>query len=220
MNQSEIHFLWQHLRAAGVVQNDLHIILSNGLHTDTYANFVSASIPSKRREQMLSWALEQVTKIITEKTEGRKTVFLGIGCGYWYAAQLAQRLLASSVYAERSLSGAFGLRRDQGLVLDGSSVIIVDDVLTEGTTLIKLMALARAYGGTPTACIVLLNRSGQPFKDVDGVNVPLCAMYEETFPTWTEADCPMCKAGKPFSTQHGKGAEVFHLKGQPQAQKS
>lgn len=215
MNQSEIHCLWQDLCNVGVVQDDLHIILSNGLHTDTYANFVSANIPSKYREQLLRWALAQVMKVIAKKAENKKTVFLGIGCGYWYAAQLAQRLWADSVYAEKNVTGDFGLRRDQGRVLDGRSVIVVDDVLTEGTTLTKLMALARAYGGTPAARIALLNRSGKPLKDVDGVHVPVYAMYEETFPTWTAADCPMCKSGKPFSTQHGKGAEVFHLKGQP-----
>ncbi|MDP2789590.1 MAG: phosphoribosyltransferase family protein [bacterium] len=215
MHQREIHNLWQDLYKAGVIRDKQHIILSSGLHTEKYGNFVTAKIPFGYREQLLRWVKYIIENVFTEQT-----VFLGTGCGRWYAEQTAFRFRCDSVYAERNLRGDFVFNRDQGLILAGRPVIIVDDVLTEGTTLAKLITLASSYGGTPVACTVFLNRSGKPFKNAAVKYVPVHAMYEENFPTWTEADCPMCKDGVPFSTQHGKGAEVFHLKGQPQPQKS
>ncbi len=212
MNQSDIHFLWRDLGAAGVMHDDQHIILSNDLHTRLYASFLSANIPNNLREQLLRWAMDELAKVAVDNP-----VFLGIGCGYWYAAQVAQRMWSNSVYAERATQGHFVLRRDQGRMLTGKSVIIVDDVLVGGTTLTKLIALTRSYGGTPIASTVFLNRSGRPFVNAEGPYVPMHCMHEQQYPTWIESECPMCKAGIPFSTQHGKGAEVFHLKGQPQA---
>lgn len=215
MNKQELEGLWQNLCDTGVIKNEQHVILSSGLHTKVYANFVSANIPKQLRVQLLGWVVELTSRAITEYA-AKKIVFLGVGCGYWYAAQAAQSLWCDSVYAEKDYRGGLRINRDQGLALAGKSVIIVDDVCTEGTTLENLIRLANDHGGTPIACTVFLNRSGREFLNPDGITVMIYALFNRSFPTWVEKGCPMCQAGIPFSTQHGKGAEVFHLKGQPQ----
>lgn len=211
MNQSEIHFLQRSLAEAGAVKDNQHIILSNGLHTRKYYDFTPGKLPRKDRMQLLQWVSDTVEHFITEET-----VFLGAGCGRWYADQVAFRFQCDSIYAEKLLSGNLGFTRDQGSVLTSRPVIIVDDVFVEGTTMVNLLSLAQAFNGKPVTCTVFLNRSGKVLKHPSGLYVPMQTMYEEVCETWAEAHCPMCKAGVPFSTQHGKGAEIFHLRGQPQ----
>ncbi len=209
LNEQQKQDLWQSLCNVGVVRDNQHIILSSDMHTRIYANLVPAGIPIELLQQLVRWAAEEVGGLVKPDT-----IFMGIGCGFWYAAQVAHHYSRHCVYAEKSTTGSLILRRDQGTAVEDHSVIVVDDVMTEGATFKRLHALVDSCHGHHVANVVFLDRSPHVTHSFVA-GVPTYKMRQEAFPVWTAADCPSCIAGIPYSIQHGKGAEVFHLKGQP-----
>jgi orotate phosphoribosyltransferase len=53
--------------------------------------------------------------------------------------------------------------------VDGSDCYVVDDTITSGTTMLETIRAVRAAGGTPAACVVLVDKQG--VDELDGVPV-------------------------------------------------
>jgi orotate phosphoribosyltransferase len=115
--------------------------------------------------------------------------------GIIIAFEVARQLNLPAIYVE-SENGVKTLRRGKTLPL-GQRVLIVDDVLTSGTSLEETAAAIRAAGGEPIAFAVLINRS-----DRTDWPVPLFGAYRvlaESFapdevPAWL-AEIPIQQPG-------------------------
>lgn len=89
--------------------------------------------------------------------------------------------------------------------------MVVDDILTTGGSVAKLVALLRSLGGEVVAVAVLCNRGGIKPEDIG--NVPeLFALSNVQLEAFNEDVCPLCKKFVPINTEVGKGREFLAKK--------
>ncbi len=95
----------------------------------------------------------------------------------------------------------------QHLIRD-QKVLLVDDVLTTGGTLRKMLALNRTRDGQAIGVGVICNRSGldRPYLE----EVPRFeAVVEMELETYQEDECLLCAIGTPINTDVGHGREFL-----------
>ena len=100
-----------------------------------------------------------------------------------------------SIFAERVASGAGRALRRGWDVAGDERVVLVDDILTTGVSLVETLAAVRAVGVEPLAAAVIVDRSTAP---VDLGGVPLIALGRIEVPSWLASECPLCASGVPL----------------------
>jgi orotate phosphoribosyltransferase len=98
-----------------------------------------------------------------------------------------------SAFAEPLPDGGRGLRRGWPIASD-ERVVIVDDILTTGASLLETLDAIRAARVEPLAAAVLVDRSMQPVH----VGFPLHALGRIEIPSWEPDACELCAAGVPL----------------------
>ncbi|MCX7013200.1 MAG: orotate phosphoribosyltransferase [Candidatus Sumerlaeota bacterium] len=109
----------------------------------------------------------------------------GIIAGYEVAAELGCRAL----FAERP-SGPFELRRGFAL-RPGERVLVVEDVITTGGSVLEVAQLARAHGAIVAGYATFIDRSGGSFHPAE----PVWSWTRIAAPVYDPAECPLCAAG-------------------------
>jgi orotate phosphoribosyltransferase len=84
------------------------------------------------------------------------------------------------------------LRRGWPVAAD-ERVVLVDDILTTGASLLETAAAVRAAGVEPLAAAVIVDRS-----DGQDLGVPLQALGRIEIPAWPAEACDLCRAGVPL----------------------
>jgi orotate phosphoribosyltransferase len=160
-----------------------HFLLSSGRHSDTY--FQCARIlqyPDLARE--LGAALGalfagETCDLVVSPALG------GILVGHEVARALGRRF----VFTERK-DGVMAIRR--GFTIDkGEKVIIAEDVVTRGTSLLEVRDVVEAQGGRVVGLTSIVDRTA---GDV-ALPLPLRALARVSVESWEPADCPLCAAG-------------------------
>jgi orotate phosphoribosyltransferase len=114
------------------------------------------------------------------------------------------------VYAEKDGDG-FVIKRGYDKIVAGKNVLVVEDLLTTGGSVKKVIEATRALGGNIVGLAVLCNRGGITAQDVGGVP-KLFALTNVKLDAWDEADCPLCAQGVSINTDVGKGREFLARK--------
>ncbi len=207
--------LWQEIQPQ--VVHPGHYIFSSRLHGDKHSNFASGLLSPAVRTMLVNECLAETQVMHLGRWD--ELVVVGTGCGYWYAAMVAERLGSPSVYAERSRFGHFALRRDQAQVVQGKNILLLDDVLSTGASAVHLSEMLVTCRANLAGALFLLDR-GNPLTTnwvfAHPHAVPVHALFYEPMQTWAREECPLCRDGVPFSTQYGKGEDEMFLHGQPQ----
>lgn len=160
-----------------------HFLLSSGLHSDTYFQCARLlQFPELARE--LGAALgalfaDTACDVVVSPALG------GILIGHELARALGRRF----VFTERK-DNVMGLRR--GFALEpGEKVIICEDVVTRGTSLLEVRDVVEAAGGRVVGLTSIIDRTG---GDV-ALPMPLRSLARVTVETWDPAACPLCRQG-------------------------
>ncbi len=82
------------------------------------------------------------------------------------------------------------LRRGWPIAPD-ERVVLVDDILTTGTSLLETADAVRTAGATPLAAAVMVDRSMTPASAA----FPIHALGSIEIESWAADDCPQCRAG-------------------------
>ena len=99
------------------------------------------------------------------------------------------------IFAEKDESGGRIFRR--GFTIDpGERVLVVDDILTTGGSVMEVISAVRKLGGTVAGAGVLVYRPA-PGKDID-FGVPFYACHTADVVSYHPDDCPLCKQGLPL----------------------
>jgi orotate phosphoribosyltransferase len=85
------------------------------------------------------------------------------------------------------------LRRGWPLSAD-ERVVLVDDILTTGASLLETADAVRAAGAEPLAAAVIVDRSTTPVA----AGFPVHALGEIEIESWMAAECELCAAGVPL----------------------
>lgn len=115
----------------------------------------------------------------------------GVLLSFETARQLGGPVRAA--FAEPVEGGGRALRRGWTVAAD-ERVVVVDDILTTGASLLETIAAVRAAGTDPVAMAVIADRSN---GSVD-VGIPVHALGRLEIASVDPADCEECRAGVPL----------------------
>jgi orotate phosphoribosyltransferase len=189
-----------------------HFLLKSGRHSDAYLEkFAVLSDPAATSELCEFWAARY------RDAGGRPTVDIVAGPttgGVILAFETGRQLGTRGIFAEE-VGGSDGAARREfrrGFrITRGERVLLVDDILTTGGSLIAMLPAVEAAGGEIVECAVLVDRSGgMPTlrSPSSGRVYPLRALWSLDLPTYDPGPetCPGCEAGKPLVAPGSSGA--------------
>lgn len=177
-------------RAAGAILEG-HFQLASGLHSATYWD--------KFRVLQYPHYTEQLCRMIADHFRDREIeVVAGPALGGIIVAfEVARQLGVRSIIAEREGEGRAFKR---GFTISpGEKVLIVDDVLTTGTSVLEVIKAAKKLGLEPVGVGLLVDRSqgGITF------GIPFFSCYQVSILSYTPEECPLCAQGVPLTKPGG-----------------
>lgn len=187
---------------------DSHIIYTSGKHGKAYVNkdalYPHTDLTSRLCEQIAQHFKNSNIDAVLAPALG------GIILSQWTAhhlSRLNQREVLG-VYAEKSteLEG-FVIKRGYDELIRNKRVLIVEDILTTGISVKKVVETARQIPCEIVGVAALCNR-GQ-VNEATLADVPeLYSLLQINLETWDPSECPMCKNKMPINTSVGKGKKT------------
>ncbi len=173
-------------REVGAVMEG-HFLLTSGLHSPIYwEKFRVLEQPryTERLCQMIATHFrDQNVQLVAGPTTG------GVIISYEVAKQLGLRsIFAEREGATRIFRRGFEIKRDE-------RVLVVDDILTTGSSVREVISEVKRKGGQLIGVGVLVDRS----EGAIDFGVPLFACYKTSVPTYRPEECPLCRKGIPLS---------------------
>jgi orotate phosphoribosyltransferase len=163
-----------------------HFLLSSGRHSDTYFQCARLlQFPELARElgAALGQRFDGVTlDLVVSPALG------GIVIGHEVARAIGRRF----VFTERQ-NGEMTLRR--GFTIEPKErVLIVEDVVTRGTSLREVIDVVEKEGGVVAGLGAIVDRTGHDVQ----LPLPLEAFARVEVATYEPDHCPLCQAGEPL----------------------
>lgn len=198
-------------RSSGALR-DGHFRLKSGRHSGAYLEkFAVLSDPAATSELCGFWAGR------FRGADGRPVVDLVAGPttgGVILAFETGRQLGTRAIFAEevRGEDGATSREFRRGFAIrPGERVLLVDDILTTGGSLLAMLPAVEAAGGEIVGCVVLVDRSGGLASLVSPSSrrvYPLEALWILDLETYEPgADtCPGCRAGEALMSPGSSGA--------------
>jgi orotate phosphoribosyltransferase len=191
-------------RASGAFREG-HFLLKSGRHGDAYVEkFAVLSDPAATSELCGFLAAhvrgadggEPIVDLVAGPTTG----------GVILAFETARQVGTRSIFAEevRAADGTTHREFRRGFTIaPGERVLLVDDILTTGGSLLAMLPAVEAMGGDIIECAVLVDRSGGKAtltSPVTGRVYPVRALWQLDLPTYEPgaATCPRCAERTPL----------------------
>jgi orotate phosphoribosyltransferase len=200
-------------RRAGALREG-HFKLKSGRHGDAYLEkFQVLQDPAATSELVGFWAGRY------RDSEGNAVVDVVAGPttgGVILAFETGRQLGRRAIFAEEG-RGEDGVTRRvfrRGFRIEaGERVLLVDDILTTGGSLLAMLPAVEATGGEIVGCEVLVDRSGglaSLTSPTSGRVYPLRALWSLDLPTYEPGPvtCPRCAAGEPVVEPGSSGTGV------------
>jgi len=161
-----------------------HFKLTSGRHSNRYMQCAQVLQYPNYTEEL---ALHLAEKFQTEKIDYVVGPAMG---GIIVSYEVARQLKVPSMFCERQ-DGAMSLRRGF-TIKPGDRILVVEDVVTTGGSVVEVMDVVRKLGGEVVGIGVLVDRSA---GKVD-FGVPLQSVLSMDIESWEADSCPLCKAGQ------------------------
>jgi len=172
---------------AGAVKEG-HFLLTSGLHSPVYwEKFRILQYPNYTEK--LCQLIAQYFKELDLKVELIAGPTTG---GIIVAFETARQMGVKGIFAEKE-EGIRVFRRDFNIAPD-ERVLIVDDILTTGSSIRGTMSAVRKLGGIVIGVGVLVNRSA---GEID-FGVPLFSCVRSSAVVYRADECPLCVAHIPL----------------------
>ena len=189
-----------------------HFLLKSGRHGDAYLEkFQVLQDPAATSELCGYFAehgrgrdLEPLVDLVAGPTTG----------GVILAFETARQLGVRSIFAEevRADDGTTHREFRRGFQIEpGERVLLVDDILTTGGSLLAMLPAVEAMGGGIVECVVLVDRSGAGratlTSPLTGRVHPLRSLWQLDLPTYDPGpdSCPRCADGTPLHAPGSTG---------------
>jgi orotate phosphoribosyltransferase len=198
-------------RSSGALREG-HFLLKSGRHSDAYLEkFAVLADPAATSELCGFWAARH------RGAAGRPNVDLVAGPttgGVILAFETGRQLGTRAIFAEevRAADGPAHREFRRGFTIEpGERVLLVDDILTTGGSLLAMLPAVEAMGGEVVECDVLVDRSGglsTLTSPSTGRVYPLRSLWALDLPTYEPgaATCPRCADGTPLPAPGSTGA--------------
>ena len=212
------------LSAVKAIITDSHVVYTSGMHGSAYVN-KDAAYPHTHVALHLGleiakrFAHEGVDTVVAPAVGGvilsQWTAHsLSLICGYEVFGVYAEKetvVVPDHEFKHRSCfaeTGNFVIKRGYGKLVSGKRVLVLDDILTTGTSARKVVEAVRAIGGNVIGVGAICNRGG--ITPANLANVPkLIALVNIKLDAYNEDACPLCKSEVPINTEVGKGRDFL-----------
>ncbi len=209
MNETQVLEIFK--RVGAVL--DGHFVYTSDRHGNKYLN-KDAIYPHTRETSLLCRDIaEQFDEFY--KGDAEVEVVIAPATGGVILSQWTAHFLTKytgrdvlGVYADKkTVNGEddFVIKRGYEKIVPGKNVLVVEDLLTTGGSVRKVVAATRAIGGNVVGVGVLCNRGGVSPADLGGVP-RLFVLADIKMDSWSEEDCLLCKSGVPVNADIGHGA--------------
>jgi len=189
-----------------------HFLLKSGRHGDAYVEkFQVLQDPAATSELCALWAARvrdrdgaPLVDVVAGPTTG------GVILAFETARQLGVRAIFAEEVREDDGTTRRAFRR--GFRIDpGERVLLVDDILTTGGSLLAMVPAVEEAGGEIVECDVLVDRSGGRAtleSPATGRTYALRSLWQLDLPTYEAGDatCPLCAEGVPLHAPGSTGA--------------
>lgn len=118
-----------------------------------------------------------------------------------------ERRKVLAVYAEKEGDG-FVFKRGYDKLITGSRVLIVEDLMTTGSSVHKVVNAVRALDGQVVGVGAVWNRGNVMSHQIGDVP-SLYSVINTQMEAHDEKDCPQCKAGIPVNIDLGHGKKFL-----------
>lgn len=206
-NETNDPIILQMFREAGAIITDSHFVYNSGRHSSVYINkdalYIHTRIISALCERMAQpYRAEEIDVVVGP-------VLGGIVLSQWVTHALNTRRSSGetlAVYAEKEGMGEeqrFSFHRGYDRCLPGKNILIVEDVLTTGGSVRRVVEAVRQHGGNVVGVSALCNRGNVQSEAVGAV--PIHTLLTIPLQTYSEEECPFCQQRVPINTDLGKG---------------
>lgn len=169
-----------------------HFLLASGLHSPIYWE--------KFRILQYPRYTERLCRLIVQHFKDQQ-IELVVGPttgGIILAFETARQLGVRSIFAEK-MGETRIFRRDFDIAPD-ESILLVDDVLTTGSSIKETMSAINRLGGVVIGIGVLVNRSAE---EID-FGAPLFSCIHVPTTVYSPEECPLCAANVPLVKPGGQ----------------
>jgi orotate phosphoribosyltransferase len=197
-------------RSSGALR-DGHFLLKSGRHGDAYVEKFQVLQDPQATSELCSYVAthgqgldgEPLVDLVAGPTTG----------GIILAFETARQLGVRSLFAEevRAADGTTHREFRRGFRIEqGERVLLVDDILTTGGSLLAMLPAVEAMGGEIVECVVLVDRSGGRTTLTSGTSgrvYPLRSLWNLDLPSYEPGPdtCPRCADGTPLHAPGSTG---------------
>jgi orotate phosphoribosyltransferase len=191
-----------------------HFLLKSGRHGDAYVEKFQVLQDPAATSELCGFVAAR-----GRGSGGELTVDLVAGPttgGIIMAFETGRQLGTRAIFAEEVRADDGTLHREfrRGFRIEpGERVLLVDDILTTGGSLLAMLPAVEAMGGEIVECVVLVDRSGGRSaltSPSTGRVYPLRALWQLDLPTYEPGPetCPRCADGTPLYAPGSTGTGV------------
>jgi len=188
-----------------------HFLLKSGRHGDAYVEKFQVLQDPVATSELCGYFATHGRGL-----DGRPMVDLVAGPttgGVILAFETARQIGVRSIFAEEVRGDDGTTHRDfrRGFRIDpGEKVLLVDDILTTGGSLLAMLPAVEAMGGEIVECVVLVDRSGGRTtltSPTTGRIYALRSLWQLDLPTYEPGPgtCPRCADGLPLHAPGSTG---------------
>jgi orotate phosphoribosyltransferase len=165
-----------------------HFLLTSGLHSPIYwEKFQVLQYPQYTQElcrQIAEHFRNQDVQVVAGPTTG----------GVILAFEVGRQLGVRGIFAEKQEGNSERAFRRGFNIARGERVLLVDDILTTGSSVQQVVDAINKLEGKLVGIGVLVDRSDKPLD----FNVPLFSCVRSATLTYKPEQCPLCAAGIPL----------------------
>ena len=199
-------------RSSGALR-DGHFLLKSGRHSSAYLEkFAVLSDPAATSELCGFWAGQFRARDVAGDGPEIDLVAGPTTGGVILAFETGRQLGTRAIFAEEVHTGGHPRRefRRGFRVEPGERVLLVDDILTTGGSLLAMIPAVEAAGGEIVQCVVMVDRSGGMSTLTSPQSerrYPLSALWILDLPTFEPGPetCPLCVDGVELYAPGSKG---------------
>lgn len=196
------------LKTVGAIVTDSHFVGTSGKHMPAYIN--------KDRLTSHTEYTSSIGKLFAEKFKNRNIQAVvapavgGIPLSQWTAYHLSRftKKDVLSLYTEKTPDNDQIFKRGYGLIVKNKRVLVIEDSVTTGRSVKKVISSVKKAGGKVIAACVMINRDPQAVSS-KSIGVPFSYLGVFRIPSYKKKGCPLCKAGVPINTTLGHGTKFL-----------